>query len=324
MSTPNTEPEVVFDTSDIISQNWLNRFHILQDFWQQHKRLPKLRDSHQGFGIGAWLNRQKSKNLSGRQLELLNNLSADWNKEVKKATYFNDWEYYYFKFVDFWQEHHRLPKQTESYSDVKIGMWLYVQKRAYNNQGTVRLTDRQITLLDEITQTWRPRKQKKDKPAPVESSISTTSNITINIPAGQHLTINIQPVPAVTTVPAVTAVKSETKKRSTSGVARINPSNQLSLHMYQSGTTVNQIARERNLAHSTIVNHLAFYVGAGDLNLDDFVLTDRIQPIVTAIKASGQTSFLKPIKELLPVDFTYDEVRMVLEHYKRQPELYSN
>ncbi len=45
----------------------------------------------------------------------------------------------------------------------------------------------------------------------------------------------------------------------------------LSFNLYKEGKTVEQIARERDMAVSTIEGHLAHFVGTGELSVDEFV-----------------------------------------------------
>ena len=112
-------------------------------------------------------------------------------------------------------------------------------------------------------------------------------------------------------------------KEKLNGNRKVNNSNQLSLQMYQDGQSIAQIATERGLAESTINNHLAYYVATDVLQLSDFVSADRVRNVVDAIKADGRFKHLAPIKGLLPDDYTYSEIRMVLEHYKTHHDMYN-
>lgn len=91
-----------------------------------------------------------------------------------------------------------------------------------------------------------------------------------------------------------------------------------SYNMLMDGLSIDQISAERNLAISTIETHLAAFVASGQLDVTKLVPPHKMQPIIDAIKASGQLYAIKPVKDLLSDDYTYGEIRMVLEYYKRE------
>ncbi len=91
----------------------------------------------------------------------------------------------------------------------------------------------------------------------------------------------------------------------------------VSLGMLNDGLTIQQIAAERNLAESTIESHLAAFIAAGELDIDRVVTTEKKNAIIDIIKVTKQYVAAKPIKDLLSDEYTYGEIRMVLEHYKR-------
>lgn len=91
----------------------------------------------------------------------------------------------------------------------------------------------------------------------------------------------------------------------------------ISLTMFTDGMSIPDIAAQRNLALSTIESHLAAFVAAGELDIRKAVAPDKLKTILDTIKTSGQYTASKPIKDLLSDDYTYGEIRMVLEYYKR-------
>jgi ATP-dependent DNA helicase RecQ len=90
-----------------------------------------------------------------------------------------------------------------------------------------------------------------------------------------------------------------------------------SLNLFNDGMTIDEIATERGLAVSTIESHLTTFVAAGELDIKKLVPSDRLRTILDTVKLSGQYTAAKPIKDLLPADYTFGEIRMVLEYYKR-------
>ena len=88
--------------------------------------------------------------------------------------------------------------------------------------------------------------------------------------------------------------------------------------MFNEGMSIGEIAVQRGLAPTTIETHLAAFVAAGELDILRFVTPSKLEKIMAVIKATGQASALKPIKDMLGDDFTYGEIRMALEYYKKR------
>ncbi len=89
------------------------------------------------------------------------------------------------------------------------------------------------------------------------------------------------------------------------------------LEMFREGIGVPEIAQIRGLSNATIENHLAFFVASGELDIHKLVSKHKLETIVDTIKRTGQAFALKPIKDLLGDKYSYTEIRMGLEYYKR-------
>ena len=96
-----------------------------------------------------------------------------------------------------------------------------------------------------------------------------------------------------------------------------NSTMQSTFTMFNEGMSVAEIAVQRSLAPSTIETHLAAFVTTGLLDITKIIPKDRLKKIQEAIKMSGQTSALKPIKDVLPEEYSYGEIRMAMEHYRK-------
>jgi len=81
--------------------------------------------------------------------------------------------------------------------------------------------------------------------------------------------------------------------------------------LFQRGLSPEQIAAERNRVVGTIYKHLTELIERGDVSVDDVIPRDIRQQIEDAISQSGMES-LSPIKELLPEDISYDQIRCVV------------
>src|SRR6185312_3614075 len=90
----------------------------------------------------------------------------------------------------------------------------------------------------------------------------------------------------------------------------------ISLQLYQQGNTIPEIASIRGISPVTVETHLASFIATGELDIDRFVPGRKLEHIVDVIRSTGQTSAMKPIKDLLSDDYSYGEIRMALEYYK--------
>jgi ATP-dependent DNA helicase RecQ len=82
------------------------------------------------------------------------------------------------------------------------------------------------------------------------------------------------------------------------------------LDLCRQGLTLEQVAKTRNLAASTIVSHIEkLLVGGEDIDIDAFVSVEKQKIIQECLSDMG--SALTPIKETLGNDYSYDEIRLV-------------
>jgi ATP-dependent DNA helicase RecQ len=93
------------------------------------------------------------------------------------------------------------------------------------------------------------------------------------------------------------------------------PTNIVSFNLYKEGKSIEEIAKERNLAITTIEGHLASFVANGELDIHEIVSEEKQNLINEAVKIYGRESF-KILKENLPQEITYGEIRMVMASQK--------
>jgi ATP-dependent DNA helicase RecQ len=87
--------------------------------------------------------------------------------------------------------------------------------------------------------------------------------------------------------------------------------------LYQQGHSLEQIMHIRQLAKSTILTHLAEAIEQGvDLDLSSLVSIEK-QVIIGAVIAEVGAERLVPIKEKLPAEFSYDDIRLVAAYHRR-------
>lgn len=94
----------------------------------------------------------------------------------------------------------------------------------------------------------------------------------------------------------------------------------LSFDLYKEGKTVFEIAQLRQMAITTIENHLAHYVSLGMIPVTQFVPKEKHEKILESYKKHGD-GLANPIKQELGDDYTYSEIRFVLatqKHLKKE------
>ena len=84
--------------------------------------------------------------------------------------------------------------------------------------------------------------------------------------------------------------------------------------LYKNGLSIEEIAKKRELKIGTIATHISSLfvqkrIPFADLN--KFVSPERIEIIKNAFAEIGSTEALRPIKDLLGDDFSYEEIRLV-------------
>ncbi|MBL7700957.1 MAG: helix-turn-helix domain-containing protein [Ferruginibacter sp.] len=85
----------------------------------------------------------------------------------------------------------------------------------------------------------------------------------------------------------------------------------VTFEMYKNGMEISAIAKERNFTTTTIEGHLAYFIGTGDIDVNDFVSSEKQKTIAEAVAKHG-TASLKNLIGNLPKNIGYGEVRMVL------------
>lgn len=81
---------------------------------------------------------------------------------------------------------------------------------------------------------------------------------------------------------------------------------------FLNGSTIQELVNERNLSERTILNHLIRAESEGmELNLASLVPEGKRKHILEIAERVG-AEFLRPIKDELPEDYTFEEIRLVI------------
>ena len=97
---------------------------------------------------------------------------------------------------------------------------------------------------------------------------------------------------------------------------RASDTKRISLELYNQDRSIADIAAERQLAVTTVETHLSYYITTGELDINDFVPYDKQELIKPAVTKYGRLS-LKLLKDNLPEEINYGEIRMMVAHLSR-------
>ena len=98
---------------------------------------------------------------------------------------------------------------------------------------------------------------------------------------------------------------------------KITPSEETIL-LIEQGKTLDEIASIRSRRRSTIVSTVSDLVERGLLELQNGWVTEDRQKQIEAAAANLDLERFTPIKDALPPDFTYDEIRLVVANLRRR------
>lgn len=103
-------------------------------------------------------------------------------------------------------------------------------------------------------------------------------------------------------------LKKEAKPRQSTGKPG---SRSISFELFRSGKDISTIAKERNVTMATIEGHLLHYIKNGEINVSEIV-DETKQQLIMASYNSSEFAGLKNLKESLPDNISYGDLRMVL------------
>lgn len=112
------------------------------------------------------------------------------------------------------------------------------------------------------------------------------------------------------------APKKEYKSKTNSSKPKISNTQRMTYELLEQGHDIADIAEQRRLSKNTIVGHIAPFIADGQLSATKFLSRDKLNTITQLIKQTGQTVAAKPIKDLLPDDYTYEDIRIAQAHYE--------
>lgn len=89
-----------------------------------------------------------------------------------------------------------------------------------------------------------------------------------------------------------------------------------SLRLYKEGKMIDEIAKERAMATSTIEGHLASFIPSGEVDIHDFLTVEDLQDIQKELKEENGIA-TTPLKQHFGERFTYGQLRMAVTFLKK-------
>ena len=93
------------------------------------------------------------------------------------------------------------------------------------------------------------------------------------------------------------------------------PTHEITFALYKEGKTVEEIAEARGFVASTIEGHLCKYLATGEVKATDLVDEQKLKNMLSLI--TPETETMGEIKAQLGDEYSYGEVRVALEEWKR-------
>ncbi|HEX7366004.1 MAG TPA: helix-turn-helix domain-containing protein [Pelobium sp.] len=91
----------------------------------------------------------------------------------------------------------------------------------------------------------------------------------------------------------------------------------LSLDLFKSGKSVEEIAKERGFVASTIETHLTHYLESGEISITDFIDKEKVERISDYIIATKPIS-INQTKEAMGAEISFGEIRAVMKYLDLQ------
>ncbi len=97
------------------------------------------------------------------------------------------------------------------------------------------------------------------------------------------------------------------------------PSQVLTFQLFEQGKTIGEIALERGLVKETVIGHLAKFAEQGLLDISRVITTDKIKAFEAEFYKKAHET-LTEWKNVLPSNFEFNEIRILLNHYNYKKE----
>ena len=144
---------------EVQKENWNKSYYALEEYYKKYGNIdvPTRYETKDGIKLGSWLSHQRQAykgkgtcKITENQIQLLNDLGMKW-EAIKE-----NWNDNYYVLEKYYEEHGNVdvPQKYETEEGLKLGQWMYTQRRAYKGNDQHRITNIQIKLLNNLNMEW--------------------------------------------------------------------------------------------------------------------------------------------------------------------------
>ncbi len=87
----------------------------------------------------------------------------------------------------------------------------------------------------------------------------------------------------------------------------------MTFNLFKKGKNIDEIAKERQLTKSTIYNHVSHFVRKGEVNVFQFVSSEKVKAVEAWLK-ENHAETLTQIKQHFGDEVSWDELRLIVNH----------
>ena len=91
----------------------------------------------------------------------------------------------------------------------------------------------------------------------------------------------------------------------------------VTLEFYKQGKSIAEIAKERNLAFTTIESHLSEFIVTGEVEVHELISPSRLDTIMAILKVEKVLPNSGLLKSRLPNDFSYGEIKAAMKYWEK-------
>lgn len=163
-----------------------------------------------------------------------------------------------------------------------------------NKTAKKQFEDRFVTFSDELT----IKKKLLEHESLDGVSFSVADYLSMKAKAVLSLDVNEQ---------------SSKKEKKAAAKKNVKHTREISLDMFNSGMTIEQIAKERGLVVDTIMGHLAFFVKSGVLDINRVIPQSHIDELHSYVVSHPYISSISEVKATVNPVILYSEIRLFFE-----------
>ncbi len=108
------------------------------------------------------------------------------------------------------------------------------------------------------------------------------------------------------------ALKATPKKKEKGNTPKVD-TKKISFDLFKEGKKILDIAEERNITVTTVENHIAHYIGIGELDISLFITDDKLSKICAYFDKAESRS-LSPARQELGDNYSYTELKFAIKH----------